>query len=148
MKIPEKIQTKNVAIYKGFSLDSFGEDKITVNGQEYKGEWVIGYLIISKGIDTMIVSEHAADAALLRPYSINVAVKYVLPETVCMDTGLSDVDGEKLYEHDLVDCNLTDFKSSLKKCEIIWDEEKRRFAIKSGINLYPMKSFYKYKKVI
>lgn len=84
-------------LFKGFHPDANGTIEITLNGEKIKGEWVIGdgihypKSINYKGtcwIDGM--QEKANDWV------------QVLSETVCEYTGLTDTNGNKIFNHAIV----------------------------------------------
>jgi len=85
------------------------------------GEWVEGWYCEKN-------CEHPFAPAKYDPSIIDsefIIWHKVDPETVCQFTGLTDENGVKIFEHDIVGIDDT-------YTEIIWDEEDAKFIIDGG----------------
>lgn len=78
------------------------------------GEWVIGSLIDAKGKAYIIVSVEAecsdgenTDLYATEWYEIR-------PDTICQYTGLTDWNGEKIWENDIFKCRVFDKHALIK----------------------------------
>ena len=75
------------------------------------GEWVCGYFYEENG-NTYIIENRQKESMLNRNVTYEVD-----PSTVCQFTGLTDCEGNELYEHDVIK-NYPFIPS-----EIVWSEE-------------------------
>ena len=92
-------------LFKGFYECEDGNTVITVNGEKKRGEWVEGDLSHTKRGQSFI--------------SVNLLeTGYdVIPSTVCQCTGLTDENGKRIFENDLVCTQFIDpiFKSTFSE---------------------------------
>lgn len=90
-------------LFKGFHADENGKEKIFINGEWVKGQWVEGYYVndlARKEYIIMAIYDAYFDAKSykdIEPYK-------VIPETVSQFTGLTDKNGVKIFENDVVSC--------------------------------------------
>ena len=114
-------------IFRGFHPDENGSKTITLNGNKIKGEWVYGAydfnkehkrgFIVSVGIDN------------IGPIAY---IQEVIPETVGLWTGKEDINGNKIFEGNIVRF------AEWSKGEMCWIGEiffeYTMFQIKGGTN--------------
>lgn len=69
------------------------------------GAWVYGYYAkVTSSIYDQPVSVIFPDDAVIYSHGEFDLFYEVDPDTVCRSTGMTDIDGTPIYEHDIVDC--------------------------------------------
>lgn len=94
-------------MHKGFRENADGQQTVYLNGQEIRGEWIYGHLLVipyneDGDADYYIISKVDWRDTI---YDVHRYAYDVLPETICEAIpGLKDAHGNRIYNHDVVEC--------------------------------------------
>lgn len=79
------------------------------------GEWVEGYYALD---ETAVIIEDLVGSTTEEGKQVLKNIYSVIPETVCEYTGLTDKNGVKIFEHDVIDIHET--VNGCNLFEIVW----------------------------
>ena len=107
-------------LFRGFSEDKNGSDRIYYYGNWIKGKWVFG---------SPIYQDNYVMIRWWDSWEFKYQEELVLSDTVAQFTGRHDVKGEKIWEKDII--RASDNNGSLLGT-VVWNENAAQFMIGSS----------------
>ena len=114
-------------LFRGFHPCD-GPDTIAVDGEKIKGGWVEGY-IVKHPSAIQIGNDYSPWYIHVLPVDPddNGGVFNVLPSSVGQYTGLTDKNGKRIFEGDII--SWTDWRNDQRKAPVRYDDEWKRFCV-------------------